>query len=221
MLCAVIPAYNEERYIADVIRGTLPYVDRLVVVDDGSSDRTLALARSVIDPKLTVLRHRVNLGKGAGLKTGCLAATRLGASVIVTLDADGQHPPEHIPGAVRLLTEGGYDVVFSIRSGGDRMPTVRRLGNWVLNTTASLLFHLRLRDMWCGFRVFQASVLPRMAWRRSDYSGEIEMALRAGYNGLRYSEYVIPTVYHDAAKGVTVLHGLKLLGQMIIWRLTL
>lgn len=221
LICGVVPAFNERKRIEQTIRQTLPYVDRLVVVDDGSQDETFPLASTVHDPKLHVVRHRVNLGKGAALKTGCEAARRLGATIIVTLDGDGQHPPQHVPEIVSLLRENNYEIVFTVRSGGDRMPFVRRVGNTVLNQVAFFLFRLRLRDIWCGFRVFRTEIVPRVLWKKTDYSGEIEMALKVGHQRLRYGEFIIPTIYHDANKGVTIFNGLKLLCQMIIWRLTL
>jgi hypothetical protein len=76
-----------------------------------------------------------------------------------------------------------------------------------------------VRDVWCGFRAFRAAALERMPYRNADYSGEIQMALAAARNGLAYTEYVIPAVYADAAKGVHIVIGLKLLVQMVLWRI--
>lgn len=218
---AVMPAYNEEKHIHDTVSKTIPYVDHLIVINDGSRDATQAVLKKIDDPRLTVLQHRANLGKGSALKTGCEAAKKLGAEIIVTLDADGQHPPEYIPAMLEFMRAHNLEVIFSVRNGGDRMPLVRRLGNRTLNLMAHYLFHLHLQDMWCGFRALRTEILPKITWRKRDYSGEIEMALRVGRNGLRHGEYTIPTVYHDATKGVTIFHGLKLLCQMLIWRVTL
>ncbi len=221
MVTAVIPAYNEAKHIKDTALLTLPYVDRVIVVNDGSRDETQKMLGEISDPRLTTLRHRTNLGKGSALKTGCEAAKRLGAEIIVTLDGDGQHPPEHIPAMLKQMATQNLDVLFSVRKGGDSMPLVRRAGNRTLNLVAHYLFQLQLQDMWCGFRALRVSCLPKIAWRKRDYSGEIEMALKVGRNDLRHGEYTIPTVYHDATKGVTILNGLKLLCQMVIWRITL
>ncbi len=221
MVSAIIPAYNEAKRIVNTVERTLPHVDRVIVIDDGSQDTTYDTLQHIVNQKLTVLRHRVNLGKGSTLKTGCEAARRLDTDIIVMLDADGQHPPEHIPAMIDYLKKEKLDVVFSVREGGDRMPLIRRLGNQTLNHVAALLFNIKLQDIWCGFRALRTEVLPRIAWSKRDYSGEIEMALKAGRNGLHHGEYIIPTVYHDTAKGVHMLHGLKLLGQMLIWRITL
>ena len=214
----MIPAYNEAERIATVISQALALVDQVIVIDDGSIDETFVKAQAA---GALTLRHRINLGKGAALKTGCEAARRLGAEIIVTIDADGQHPPEFIPQVVEFLKNNNLDFVFTIRRGGDQMSLIRRLGRYVLNFQARKLFNLNLQDMWCGFRVFRMECLPKIDWNKSDYSGEIQMALKVGKNGLRYGEYVIPTIYNDNFKGVHILHGLKLLAQMFVWRIIL
>lgn len=216
----VIPAYNEVDKIGDVVRRVFSLVDEVVVVDDGSGDGTALMARDIAK-NVFVLRHRVNLGKGAALKTGCQAAIIRGAEIIVTVDGDGQHPAEHIPQIVRLMNENKWQFVFTVRQGGHKMPLIRFLGNRALNAVARYLYGLNIRDLWCGFRVMRADVLSLIDWNSCDYSGEAQMALKVGRSGLRYGEYVIPIIYNDNYKGVTIIHGLKLLAQMIIWRIKL
>ena len=97
---AVIPAYNESKYIGDVVRETRKYVDEVIVVDDASKDNTGEIARRM---GAVVLRHCINLHKGATLKTGCEAAIGLGAKIILTLDGDGQHNPDEIPQLLEKL----------------------------------------------------------------------------------------------------------------------
>ena len=91
---AVMPAYKEETRIAAAISGIKPLVDQVVVVDDGSPDAT---AERATETGVTVLRHSLNRGQGAALRTGTEAALKLGADVIVHIDADGQHAPESLP----------------------------------------------------------------------------------------------------------------------------
>jgi len=220
-IALVIPVHNEGQRIIDLIKNARQYVDQVIIVDDGSSDRTTQHICELNDSKIIVLRHWVNLGKGSALKTGCLAAAKMGIGTIVTMDGDGQHPPEHIPRLLATMERNNWQVVFSVREGGDKMPLVRYLGNYALNSVARYLFNLNLRDVWCGFRALRTECLPLINWRCTDYSGEIQMALKVGQSGLRYGEYVIPTVYEDEFKGVTIIHGLKLLVQMIIWRIRL
>lgn len=219
-IAVVIPAHNEERHVAKVAEAAARYAEFVIVVDDGSRDGTWRTICALPRPVYAV-RHLVNRGKGAALKTGCAAALRLRAELIVTMDADGQHLPEYIPRIIRHMRSNGLDFVFTERTGGDAMPFIRRAGNHAINKAAFWLFNLRTRDVWCGFRAFRASCLPKIMWRARGYSGEVQMALAVGNNGLRYGSCPIPTVYDmGTTKGVHILHGLKLLLQMVIWRIT-
>jgi len=222
-IAIVIPAYNEEKHIATLLEKVKKFGDIVIVVDDGSRDRTSSLCQQFQQGENDIfcLRHRVNLGKGAALKTGCLAAKKLGAEIIVTIDGDGQHPSNIIPEVVQYLLNNKLDIVFTFRQGGDKMPLIRHLGNGALNFVAKTLFRLKLRDIWCGFRAFRTECLEKISWQKCDYSGEIQMALQAARQRLSYGEYLIPTIYNDRFKGVHILHGLKVLFQMFIWRFTL
>ena len=125
----VIPAYNEESRIKDVIQACLQYVDGLVVIDDGSKSRLLEDSKN---SNVTVLRHEINRGQGAALRTGTKAAIKLGADVIIHLDADGQHDPADIPVMLKPILENQADVVLGSRFMGidpTGMPLVRR---WLL-----------------------------------------------------------------------------------------
>lgn len=218
-IAVVIPAYNEERRVGRVAQEAACYAEFVIVVDDGSRDGTWRALSNLPRPVYAV-RHLVNMGKGAALKTGCAVAVRFHAEIIITLDADGQHPPEYIPRLIDYLRARNLDFVFTERTGGDAMSLTRRAGNYAVNRAALYLFNLRTRDVWCGFRAFRASCLPKIMWRSSDYSGEIQMAVAVGRSGLRYGAYPIPTIYDTGAvKGVHILHGLKLLLQMAIWRI--
>lgn len=220
-IAVVIPAYNEAARVLDVTLAAARHAEFVIVIDDGSTDTTWEAVKGLPRPVYPV-RHRVNMGKGSALKTGCAAAARLGAEIIVMMDADGQHPAECIPRLVTHMRANGLDFVFTERSGGDRMPFVRRAGNYALNTAAFRLFGLRTKDVWCGFRAVRVSCLPRVMWHARDYSGEVQMALAVGRSGMPYGTCPIPTIYETgAAKGVHILHGLKLLAQMAVWRITL
>ena len=107
---AVIPAHNEQYSIAGIVRKTKKYAGNSVLVDDGSTDKTGELARQA---GAIVLKHIVNLGKGAALKTGCDFAVKNGAKFIIAIDADAQHSPNDIPRFIEKLKK--YDIVFSYR----------------------------------------------------------------------------------------------------------
>src|SRR3989344_3531318 len=96
----IIPAYNEEKHIQQIARAVREKCDHVIVIDDGSRDHTAELASA---EKVIVLRHRINLGKGAAIRTGCDFAVQHDAKKLILMDADGQHKPEDIPRFVELL----------------------------------------------------------------------------------------------------------------------
>ena len=114
---AVIPAYNEEKHIGAIICGSKKYIANVVVVDDGSKDRTALEAKN---KGAVVLRHIINLGKGAALKTGCDYALKEGASKIVVLDADAQHEPSSIPAFLKAIEQN--DVALGYRGLNKNIP---------------------------------------------------------------------------------------------------
>ena len=137
----VVPAYNEGKTIAAVIAKIKTHRPSVVVVDDGSNDNTFQQAK---DAGAVVLKHKVNLGKGAALKTGCDYAVRLGAKKIIAMDADGQHDPEEIPKFMAALDT--HDIVFGCRQIPKTMPLVFRFGNKVISKTMHLLYNINVHD---------------------------------------------------------------------------
>ena len=216
MLVAVIPAYNEGSRIRDVVVETKKYVDLVVVVNDGSQDNTVSQA-SVKD--VIVLSHIINLGKGAAARTGCDWAVENGATQIVLLDGDGQHEAQDIPRFVKEL--GKHDIVFGRRKKSKNMPGLYRVGNKGLNVLSKIFFGITLQDSQCGFRAMNASVYKSVRWDASDYAMESEMIVRAGIKNLSHTEISIRTIYHDRYKGTGVIDGVKILVNMLKWRLTM
>jgi glycosyltransferase involved in cell wall biosynthesis len=211
---AVIPAYNEQKNIVKIIKKTKKYAGNVVLVDDGSKDRTGELAGRA---GAIVLSHIVNLGKGAALKTGCDFAVGKGAKFIVALDADAQHNPEDIPRLTEKLER--YDLVFSYRKASSKMPVVLRFGNWFISGAVNILYGIRLNDTQCGFRAFSGDAYKKIRWNASDYSMESEMISRAGKQRLKYVQIPIRTIYSDKYKGTTILDGIRIVINMVRWRL--
>lgn len=149
---AVIPALNEATRIAAVITQTLPFVDRVIVIDDGSRDDTAAVSAAA---GALVVSHTQNLGPGGATMTGIEAARRLGAQVVVTLDADGQHFGSDIPAFLAPLERGEADVAFANRFGRDNsIPAVRRLANAIGNLITYVATGLWVADSQCGLKAF-------------------------------------------------------------------
>ena len=211
---AIIPAYNEESNIVSIIKKTKRYVGNIIVVDDGSNDKTKEVAENA---NAVVLRHIINLGKGATLKTGCDFAIRKGAKYIIVLDADAQHNPDDIPRFINKLKK--YDIVFSYRSVSSKMPPVLRFGNWFISGIVRALHGINLNDTQCGFRAFSKEAYRKIGWNSSDYSMESEMISNVGKQKLKYVQIPIQTVYSDMYKGTTVIDGIKIVLNMVWWRL--
>ena len=213
-LWAVIPAYNEEKNISSIIKKSKKYVEQVVVVDDGSKDKTKKIAEK---ERAIVITHIVNLGKGASLKTGCDYAVKKGAKFIVVLDADAQHEPDDIPRFIDKLRK--YDIVFSYRRASRQMPLILRFGNWFISGATKILYGISISDTQSGYRAFSREAYKKIRWNASDYSMESEMISRAGKQRLKYVQIPIETIYSDKYKGTTIIDGVKIVLNMIWWKL--
>lgn len=221
-IAVIIPARNEIcrlpallTQLPDAVNGNRL---RVIVVDDGSTDGTGDAARQA---GALVLRHAINLGKGASLKTGCDAARRLRAEVVVVMDADGQHDPADLPRLVAPVVDGEADLVLGYRLRDGSMPAVLRFGNAGLNLTLRLMFGAAFLDSQCGYRTIRMAVYPLVRWRASDYAVESEMLVRAVRAKLRVVEVPIATIYHDRYKGTQPLDGVRILGRLARLRIGL
>ncbi|HEY6157789.1 MAG TPA: glycosyltransferase family 2 protein [Gemmatimonadales bacterium] len=193
-VAVVVPAYHVAATIRDVvvrIRRAVPDAN-VYVVDDGSTDGTGAAAR---EQGAVVLVHRHNHGKGAALRTGIERALADGARVIVTIDGDGQHPPEEIPRLVAPVRGGEADLVLGARSRSGTMPLGRRCTNWLSAALASRVGGVRVPDAQTGFRAIARS--PAEAIRPAEHGYDFETAflLAALAQGVRVRSVRVPTLY--------------------------
>jgi glycosyltransferase involved in cell wall biosynthesis len=212
----IIPAYSEEKNIAKVLGKVKKYSKNIVVVDDGSRDKTYDVAKK---ESVVVLKHIVNLGKGAALKTGADYAVEHGADILIFMDSDGQHDPAEIP--VFLSSLNGADIVFGSRKRAGQMPFIFRFGNWFISFVSRLLFGMRISDTQSGYKALTAEAYKKIRWKSLGYSVESEIIALAGKKRLKYKEIFIKTIYSDKYKGTTILDGIKIVLNMIWWRLTL
>lgn len=211
--CVIIPARNEGERLWQVLEQTKSYCDTIIVVDDGSSDHTIAEAQRA---GVTVLRHRVNLGKGAALKTGCDYAILHGAEQIVVMDADGQHDPKEIPLFLQALEQS--DIAFGSRQVPETMPLILKFGNTFMSTMLKMLYGMNITDSQCGYRSFTAGAYKKIRWDATNYYVESEMIINAGRKKLRHTQIPIETIYSDNYKGTTVWDGVIITAKMIGWR---
>lgn len=213
-IIAVIPAHNESKYIKDVVKKAKQHVDVVIVVDDASTDDTKELAE---EAGAIVLRHAINLMKGASLKTGCELALQKGADIIITLDADGQHDPNEIPKFIEKLNQS--DLVIGIREFDKNMSLKSKIGNKILSGFSKVLYRTDIKDSQSGFRAFNTNIYKKIAWESSDYGVETEMIKRLSDNHIKFSEVKIKTIYNDKYKGTTPIDGIKIAFNMIKWRM--
>ena len=166
---------------------------------------------------MTILTHKVNLGKGAAMKTGYDYAMSKGAENIVMLDSDGQHRPSDLPKFFKALDK--YGAVFSYRKSKSSMPKVLRVGNWWLSTLTHFLFNVKIRDSQCCFRGFTSDAYKRIRWICSNFAADNEMIANVGSKNIKYTEVPIDTIYLDLYKGTTVVSGLRIGWKMLLMKL--
>lgn len=163
-----IPAYNEESTIGAVVEETKAYADVVLVVDDGSTDDTVAAAEAA---GAEVVEHQRNRGYGAALKTAFSEASGYDARTLVTLDADGQHDPSDIPKLVERLNDSNTEMVIGSRFEADNetaLPFYRRFGIWTVNVLTNLSMGIVREESWvndtqCGFRAYGSTAIRSVA----------------------------------------------------------
>ena len=218
----VIPAYNEEKVIQDVIREVRGAgYQNILVVDDGSSDNTQAKAAELIG-KLA-LRHKINRGKGGATKTGIEAAKLLGADIIVTIDGDGQHDPVDIAKLIEPIKQQHCDVVLGTRLLAPKgMPAWKIAANHFGNFCTWLLFGLWVTDSQSGFRAYSRHAAEVINTRADRYEYDSEVIREIYIYKLKFKEIPIAVRYTDYSMGKIhkqgFFNGLKTLYKMI-WNL--
>jgi len=197
-LAVVIPAFRAAATLPAVVERVRRQAPSalVLVVDDGSPDGTGAAAEAA---GASLLRHDGNLGKGRALATGLAAAVRCGAGAVVTLDADGQHPPEAIPTLLAPLEAGTADLVVGARAREGAMPLGRRATNWLSSTLLSRALGFAVPDSQSGFRAMRREVADLVRPAGGRYEWETEFLFLAARHGFRIAAAAVPTVYRGAA----------------------
>jgi len=211
----VIPAYNEERNIGRVIDSLRAEGWRnLLVVDDGSSDRTAEIARR---KGAEVLVHQKNLGLGAALRSGFRRALELGADAVVTFDADGQHDAKDVRRLVEALGEA--DAVVGVRKSLG-IPLHKKFGNFALNVLTFMLTGI-YTDSQSGSRALSRRALQKLVIKGNRYEVSSEIILRVSQMGLKWKEVPVTCYYppHAKVKGTTILSGIRIFLKLLSLKL--
>ncbi len=227
MLSIVIPAYNEENGIEEIMRRVLKVRPalaevgvnemELLVVNDGSRDRTAEVAQQVAgdDSGVRIISHPKNRGYGAALKTGFAQAN---GELVGFLDADGTYPPEHFP---QLCVEAlkGADLVIGSRMAGaeSRMPVTRRIGNVIFATLLSVLGWQRVTDSASGMRVFRKDVLRKISPLPDGLNLTPVMSTRAVHEGIKMVEVAIPYSERVGRSKLSVIRDGRIFLQSMVW----
>jgi glycosyltransferase involved in cell wall biosynthesis len=214
-IIALIPAYNEVRYIADVVKRTLEQLP-VVVIDDGSSDGSGAAA-ALAGAK--VIAHKTNQGKGTALNTGFDYAVKRGVDAAITLDADGQHDPDEIPLFIDAFRAGAGDIVIGKRTFGE-MPAKSQFGNRVGTWLLGKAMGQPVPDNQSGYRLLSRPVMEQVRPSSSRFEAEVEILLRAQMAGFRLAWVPIKTIYNDKKSHFRPIHDSVLFLKMTwrIWR---
>jgi len=194
----VLPAYNEEASIGEVIsrvKKACPEAE-IIVVDDGSKDRTSAIARGT---GVKIISNPINLGKGGATKVGFVHDSHNGINYLAFIDADGTYPPERIPELYDLCKQKGYDIAVGSRllRKNNGMPRIRRLGNKIFAGLLTFYSGRRTTDTSTGLRVFNVRLLPVIETLPNGLDFDTSMTTRALFGGLAYVE--VPIEYNRRA----------------------
>jgi polyprenyl-phospho-N-acetylgalactosaminyl synthase len=218
-LWVVVPAYNEDRVLGEVLASLVKLPCHVVVVDDGSTDAT---ARVAAEAGVTVIRHVVNLGQGAALQTGIDYALQEGASYICTFDADGQHSPQCIPKLLDRLLDSKCDIVMGSRFLGQAlgMPKSKELILKAALAFTRIHSGLTVTDTHNGLRMMTRSTAQkiRILQTRMAHASEILIQIREGR--LKYEEVPVTITYNEYSvrKGQSIRGALRILGDLFYAR---
>jgi len=215
----IIPVLNESEVIQSVIDELCSAGQySIIVVDDGSSDNTYQLVDSNIG--ITALRHKINRGKGATLKTGIVAANLLGADIVVTMDGDGQHDPMDISALVEPIIKGECDVVLGSRcSDTGEMPGIKIIANKIGNFVTWLFYGTLVSDSQSGFRAYSHFAAHIIDTKADKYEYDSKVIREINNNRLKFKEVPVKVRYTEYSMGKIqkqgFVNGIKTLIRMI------
>jgi len=202
-----VPAYNEENKLPTLIKEILQYVDRVIVCDDGSTDKTSEVAEKA---GADVIVHGHNMGKGAAMKSLFNFAKETDFDILVTIDGDGQFLPSEIPRLVEPIKQNKSDIVIGYRFVDKEMPGYRKFGNKILDKLTNAAADLPFIDTQSGYRAYTKSALQQISFTSNGFGADSEILVSASRRGLRIGEEKVSVKYDTGGSTSThnpITHG--------------
>lgn len=213
---AVIPAYQDERHIGDIVGRTREQLDHVVVIDDGSSDHTAQRAR---ETGADVIVHPQNRGKGEAIKTGLEYWLKRDARWVILLDSDGQHLPEEVDRFLISAVAAPKPTFFigNRMNNVAAMPFIRRVVNRYMSKRISRICGQEIPDTQCGFRMLERQLIPELLGGGDRFDYETEVLIIASRKGYRIESVPITTVYTDQVSKIRPLRD-SIRFLKLMWR---
>jgi len=205
-----IPAYNEEKYIEDVIKKSLPHVDQVIVCDDGSTDNTAKIAKDAG----AIVISQTNQGYGAAISTLFEYARRENSQIMITLDGDGQHNPDQIPLLINAITTHNVDVAIGSRFLDDttKASGYRKTGIKIITSASNYGTNFKVTDSQSGFRAYSKDAIDAIHPTEQGMAVSTEILLKISNKGLSLAEVPITISYNgDTSEQHSVPHGVSVL----------
>jgi glycosyltransferase involved in cell wall biosynthesis len=214
-IIACMPALNEGKYIGSLVLKTRQYVDQVIVVDDGSTDDTVEIAKLA---GAKVIQHKHNKGYGAAIQSIFAEAKKVNPDVLVILDADGQHNPQEIPNLIKPILDGDYDCVIGSRQGqAKKIPFYRRIGQRIILRSVKTISENQLNDSECGFRAFSRKAIKTLKLKESGMAVSAETVAEATRKNLKITQVPVNVTYNqDSSTLHPVRHGLSVFTRILV-----
>jgi len=209
---AIVPAYNEEKTIAEVVSRLRNFVDEIIVVNDGSKDKTAEIIKKL---DVTAVTHEKNKGYGGSIRSGFQKGLETGADIFLLIDADLQHDPKEASRLIDFLVKNDCDIVIGSRflENTSKIPLYRSFGIKLFTLMTRVIMGLKITDSQSGFRAFNRKAIEKTVnFGSNDMGASIEMLYLAKRSDLKIMEYPITCSYENVEYSVPPLrHGLQLI----------
>jgi len=215
-IVALIPAYNEEKTIQEIVRNTKKFVSEVIVVDDNSNDKTKDLA---IDEGADVISHKKNKGYGSAIITGMKRALHKNADIVVLLDADAQHNPNEISSMIKPILENRGDLIIGSRFLNNvKIPTYRKFGIKFITTLINFLTGAKITDAQSGFRAFSSKVLRKINLKEHGMGISVETIFKVKEKGFKIVEVPISCQYEKIIHKINpISHGFQVVLSILTY----